>query len=589
MATPTDLEMDNPADAPMAVAAALPRIAWHTPIALLGLSLAVAVPFINKPIHMDGPVTIVMANHILEYPLDPLGYCIHWDDKLHQGYELNNPPLTGYLMALGMLVGGMWEVTLHAVEAVMVFVAALAMFGLARRWCRHPWAVALLVLASPGFIPSQNIMFDVTLLALWLAAAWAWVEGVERDRAWLWRMGAILAGLAILTKYSALVLVPLLVAYALLRRRPRALSALVLTAAIVGGWAWHNNIYYGQPHMLGRPTPPVELERLVTRSLTVVKAAGSMCLLGLLCPFMLGAFSRRRRWLIVMPLLVVALGGTLATTALMLSDNGVFQHRLTEFHQRGMDTYIYTLLVMLLAMMGLGVLALGAAVMGSCRTDAQTGGVGTVVFLWLWLLGVLGFNVLFSPFVALRNLLPALVPLVVLGVRAWDATADPERPRRRVALAVVVVLTAILGYAVGEGDRQYAQAYKNQAYRLAEMLKPDAGRIWSVGYWGWGWYAKQAGFQALRNGRRDEVREGDKVVVAGGVHGDPTYLRVPMAGVTRHPMPLGGWPVLTVSRFYRVGFYGTHLDSVPYVFARFNALPIYVWTAGPQPGGGASP
>lgn len=562
------------------------RLGWRTALGLGAIVLAVALPYITKPVHMDGPVTIAMARHILAHPLDPLGYRINWDGRVHRGYELNNPPLTGYLLALGIAVAGVSEVSLHATETVMVALGAVSILGLARRWCRHPWAVVLLVLVSPAFLPSQNVMFDVTLLALWVAALWAWVEGIERDAPALWWLGALLTGLAIHTKYSALVLVPLLVVYVLLRRRYRALWGLVLVAGIVGIWTVHNVVLYDGPHMFSRPTPGSMLAPAPSRMLSTLKALGGITLVGLVCPLLLGGV--RRRWGLVagVAVMVAAPLGVLWVTWTMLRQHPSFVERMQTFAAAGLGDYVTNLAVTLSVMTVLGTLAVAGTLVGSVRSMRDPGRRPVDLFLWAWFLGAVGFSILFSPFTAIRNLLPALVPLVLLFLRAWEVALGDDRARRGMTLTVLIVLTAVLGYAVAEGDRGTARAYQREANLLAELRPKDRGRTWFVGYWGWQWYATQAGFGDLHRGTVHQVRPGDVIVVPLGIHHDPTYTRFPRLPLAQHPVRLGWWPVRTVSNYYRIGFYRTELDDVPYVFAGLDAAPIVVYRVMPRSAGG---
>ena len=55
-------------------------------------------------------------------------------------------------------------------------------------------------------------------------------------------------GLAILTKYSALAALPLMVAYPILRTKPRALMSLLIPVVVVLLWGLHGWVVYGRPH-----------------------------------------------------------------------------------------------------------------------------------------------------------------------------------------------------------------------------------------------------------------------------------------------------------------------------------------------------
>jgi len=80
---------------------------------------------------------------------------------------------------------------------------------------------------TPAFlVSSTTLMCDVPMLAFWIwtIVFWERALGNERGR-WLFIGAGVLAGLAVLTKYSAITLLPLLFVLSLLRTANRG-----------GGW-----------------------------------------------------------------------------------------------------------------------------------------------------------------------------------------------------------------------------------------------------------------------------------------------------------------------------------------------------------------
>src|SRR5437899_2001442 len=115
---------------------------------------------------------------------------------------------------------GWSELALHLAFLIWPMMSILAVFAIARRFCREPVLAALLTLFTPAFLVSgTNIMCDLMLLALWLWSIECWIAGLDRQQWWLLAVSAILATAAALTKYFGISVVPLLAAYIIARDR----------------------------------------------------------------------------------------------------------------------------------------------------------------------------------------------------------------------------------------------------------------------------------------------------------------------------------------------------------------------------------
>src|SRR4029079_3296536 len=94
-------------------------------------------------------------------------------------------------------------------------------------------------------------MTDMPALALSSAAMAAFIAGLDQgNRRRVWGAG-VLAGLAVLTRYSAVLTLPLLCAYAVARGKARwTLPALGTAGVIVAVWAAQNLLVHGELHVL---------------------------------------------------------------------------------------------------------------------------------------------------------------------------------------------------------------------------------------------------------------------------------------------------------------------------------------------------
>ena len=200
------------------------------------LVAAVTLPFLGKAFHIDDVFFHRVTLNVVANPLDPYAGEIDWWHEPGSLFEGDsNPPLLNYYLAPFAAGRAQPEVALHVAMLPFVGLFAAALLVLGRRFTSSPLWVTAFALTSAGVVVSGNVMRDVPAAALATAAVAAVVLGTDRGRARGLALGSLLAGLAILTKYSGLVLLPVIYAYPLLKRRPRlvlwALVPLAMFAA----------------------------------------------------------------------------------------------------------------------------------------------------------------------------------------------------------------------------------------------------------------------------------------------------------------------------------------------------------------------
>ena len=203
---------------------------------LVGLTGVATVFNLTKAVHIDDPTYLLIAEALVADPLRPLSAELILSGAPIQAFSTNQPPLLLYVYAASMALFGPSLVLLHAVMAIFSGAAIFFFYRLAERFCPDAASALTATFAlGAAFLPSQNLMTDVPLLALWLAffsmlcAALAPGEPGASSR--LWAAGG-LAAAACLVKYTSLVLLPLLLLPVLLRRERRAWWA---AAIPVGG------------------------------------------------------------------------------------------------------------------------------------------------------------------------------------------------------------------------------------------------------------------------------------------------------------------------------------------------------------------
>ena len=385
---------------------------------------------------------------------------------------------------------------LHLVIAGFTCGVVLMFHSLARRIAveRALLLTALLVL-GPAFLPSQNLMVDVPLLFFWLLVVWALFAAATSRTGWYYGLSSAMIALACLTKYSSLVLLPLHVVMALLRRHVVGVwFALVPLGALVA-WSCFNLFDYGGVHILNRPQLPFTIERVVVRVVEWVAAVGAAA------PFSLAFLPCSRRnvgsWVSLATGVAV---GVVAGWALG-SD-----HRATA-----------QIAVLWAVFIGNGVFVFGlvgqAAVRAIRRGDRLHLDRATrdrTLVLVLWLAGTSLFMALFAPFMSMRSVLLAVPALLLL--LPWTDVAGAKALR-----TVALVITVLLGMALAVSDYHYAAVYRDQAQRLIRQA-PQGSNVWFIGHWGWQWYAKQAGMKPY-DPNRTELAAGDYLVQPKRIHG----------------------------------------------------------------------
>jgi hypothetical protein len=506
-----------------------------------------------KPVHIDDTVVLHVAANILRDPLRPFAGEFFWlEEPQPLAKVTTNPPLVSYWLAPWIALAGYREWALHLSFAPFVALLMWGMHRLATRWLGAEWAwwaVGWLML-SPAVLPGMNLMRDVPALALLVGGLACWVEGVERRGARWLAAGALLVGLAGLAKYTALIGVLLVALYTLQRRAYGALGWLTLALVPIAGWSALNLWADGEVHLVY-----LWQER-----------RGSAPLGAKLLPGVVGLGASTLLWLGVRRRFKAALGdGWRWKVALLaLAVAGVVGWYHLQF--AGQPMYLQSLLWLVAGVFVVG-LALGVgwfkdsppslrfpplregnpagenAVPPASRGNLKEGvpdeqsllsvrlpmlreenpagenavppasrgnlkeGVPTsqhiILFLRLWLLIALAAAVWGVPFQAMRHLLYALPPLILI-LTPWVGRNAP-----------LLIAQGVLCLAVIAADYDYAVRYKRGAATYAEQFAGE--RVWYAGSWGWMFYAEQHGFRKLLPDGKG-LQRGDIVIIPERVY-----------------------------------------------------------------------
>src|ERR1044071_5784881 len=224
--------------------------------------LLLAAPFLNRAYFVDDSYFVEIATWLKDHPTLP--YHFHADDAGPQtrGWEENgfvrmvNPLAHHYFLALLLKIGGEREWFLRLGCVLLACFSGLFLFELARRWTYHPLLATLLTLATPvHWLTSYSLLIDGTAGFFFFGALYFFIRGTENDSVGWFLASGIFMGLATISKYPALMIVPLTMVWSVLRWKKLTRPWLVFIPWLIGvlflvGYsAWTAHLY-GRPHIL---------------------------------------------------------------------------------------------------------------------------------------------------------------------------------------------------------------------------------------------------------------------------------------------------------------------------------------------------
>ena len=528
---------------------------------MLALVVATNVPFWGKAFHVDDAFFIAIAKNVRDHPLRPFAGAVALDDTDQRVFArlgrapntfetLSHPPLVPYAVAAASAVGGLREIPIHAAFVVFPVIAAVFQYRLARRFIPAPLSATLLLVSCPLFIiGSQGLMTDVPALALFLAGLCLFIEGTDSSNVRKLLLAGLAGGLACLTRYVCLGLVPIAALYAFTRRpRPaRAVLALVPFLAVLGLWVLQNQMEHGSVHLAasarhyahyyeGRFLSLPELGRRLITDLA-------------------------------------ALGGTLLPLAVLLARDGRHGQDariaasvlgaaalvwLNPFELDELPFYEFGEKAALNLCLGAALFLLAEALHRARPLRSDRG------FLLLWLGSGLLATVLLLPFGAARYMIPITPPLLVLlcAGHPGESWAD-EFVRHDRGAQLTVALTLGLGLLLAVADYRYAGVYRDFT-RCGVPAVAGKERVWFIGDWGFRFYMERAGHRYLSS-TDDTATEGDIVIrpQIAGLHQMSPGLRGRAQAVATLPIedPL---PFRLMSHEANAGYYSHAWGLLPY-------------------------
>jgi 4-amino-4-deoxy-L-arabinose transferase-like glycosyltransferase len=394
-------------------------------------------------------------------------------------------------------------------------------------------------------------MCDVMMLAFWVWAVLLWIKAQGTRRTGLFLAAGCLIALGFLTKYFAIAVLPLMIAYSLLsdRRCTRWLLAVAVVALVVGAYEAYTHALYGRGLFLEamRYTDRVR-ELQANRAIIRIPAAflflgGAFASSIFAAPFLWG-----RRLLAGM--------AALALLTLLLP-----YEALAVEPGRGLS---YSLHVAGFVFVALSLIALVVSDL-LVRRDR------TAILLALWVGGVFFFVVALNWTVSMRNLLPMLPAVGILLARRLEQRKLGV-PRLRAA-RIALLAGGVLSFAVAQGDAALAATGRDAARAFAEQFQDFGGSVRFQGHWGFQYYMAARGFEPLEMAGV-VARRGDRLIIPD----HNTNTSPPPKQQHRLDRVVGLQPRSFASTMSSgAGFYSSVWGSLPFVIGPPRPVLFEVW------------
>jgi hypothetical protein len=452
-------------------------------LTLTALAVGCLVPFLSKPFHVDDPLFVWCARHVVSHQVDFYGFNLNWQGRLESMAAITqNPPLAAYYLAFFGRFLGWSEVALHAACLLPAVAVILGTFWLTKRFCAQPLAAALGVLCSPVFLlSSTSVMCDTLMLGFWIWAVYFWVEGFERKGQTRLVVAAVLITLSALTKYFGMCLIPLLLVYGIMKQgrleiRLGWLGIPVLAMALYQGLTRH---LYGKGLLLNAAAYAMNWR--VSGALPEKLLAGLAFTGGCIILTVLAA-----------PLLWGRTGlGIGAGVGLLIGAALAFLQKIGGFplaDRHGIN-WLYILQFSLFSVGGLTALVLAGADLRKHKDAPST-------LLFLWAAGTFVFACAINWTVSGRNILPMVPPVACLVVRRLEGGSG-LRGRRMLGLKIATGLSLLVALLVTQADFDLAGSARATALSLQKELGTPGATLWFEGHWGFQYYMEALGAKPI--------------------------------------------------------------------------------------------
>lgn len=450
------------------------------------LPVVLLLPFINKAIHIDDTVYMLVAQHIVSSPFDYFGFQMNWTGDLDWVHSFNkNPPGLSYYLAAWGVIFGWSEVSMHTAMLIPTSLASLGIYRLAELLCGRPLLATILAVCTPGFLVScSNVMCEAPMLACYVWCVVWWVRGAQSGSQMQLALGALLLGVGVLVKFVVITALPLLMIYTVWKERRVTrkhywflIPVAMLMLYDLSSWVLYDKSFildivaFSTFHASSAPQGS-----MVKKTFVALAFAGGLYLPALL----VSLWSETRSVLIGVTLVLLAFVGYVFI-------RGGIDDSYMMYGLRGVR-WGFVAHQVIFTVAGVYMFMLGALQLWKAA-DADT------ILLCSLIGGIFVFGGFVNWSVNARALLPMVPAVAIVIVRRIEALESVRMGR--VGEVMLVTMAVVLSLAVGYGDYTFAGASRSFAADIHEEMQNVDGTVWYDGHLGFQWYMHRAGYQAL--------------------------------------------------------------------------------------------
>jgi 4-amino-4-deoxy-L-arabinose transferase-like glycosyltransferase len=490
---------------------------------------------------VDDTAYLAFARHISAQPFDPYGFTFFWYTVPDDAFEIICPPVVPYWLALGIALFGEQPALLKLWLYPFLFLFAWSARELLRGFARGSQDGMLPpIVLSPAILPTVNLMLDIPALALGLAAIVLFIRSTERSSWHLAVASGLVTGLAMQTKYTALLIPPAIGWFGITHWRASGLklSAIAVATALVVFSGWESLLVakYGRSHFAFHVSDQQSSMASESRSLNefiqeksylVPPLTGYLGCLGIGNGLLaIAALGLPRRAVVTIAFIWSAGFCWIIFTPSHWSMIFIPQMAIdTSF----VSTFWQTSGALVLLSLVVAALLLTIRVRNRlgfrCNQDS--------LFLAGWLLIELGGYFALTPFGAARRVIGLVVVGGFLTSRLMNRLGriHPNRHGSRWIIAFPIAIAV----AVAAIDTLDAYPEKVCAERCALLVadRNDGATAWFAGHWGFQYYCTRAGMSQIVPGQTI-LSAGDFLVLP--IHpDDPGFYRPHIGSVPIRP------------------------------------------------------
>lgn len=510
------------------------------------------IPFVGKAFHIDDPLFIWAARHIQENPANPYGFNVNWyGTEMPMSDVTKNPPGASYYLALVGSLFGYGEIALHLAFLLPAMAVIVGTFLIARRLCDQPVVASLCALFTPVFlVSSTSVMSDAMMLAFWVFAVHFWLTGLEQESHVHLLLASILVAFSALTKYFGIALIPLLLLYALVKRRRVGTWALFMFIPVValGGYQWVTDNLYGRGLLLDAASYataiPSQFGKVSIPQILVGLAFTGGCIV-IVIPF------ARLIW----PTKVLLAGAftTASLVWLIYSSKSIGSYALpTEPGARLSLAIHFGLFIM--SGISLAAISLGDFLHHKSAESA---------LLVAWISGTFVFAAFINWTINGRSILPMVPAAGILVVRRMQLMKREAKGTRTRLVWMPLAASAAIALSVTWGDYAHAESAREAADTIRGRYVEKGFTVWFQGHWGFQYYMEREGGRSI-DVQKSRLRPSD-LIVSPENNTNLASLPEDFARVlTIVEVPASGW-VTAMQPEKGAGFWAAVWGPIPFV------------------------